>query len=210
MHPEASSGCRRRGCAGSPRMLETFRAGRARPSACCGSERGRFLAIGHDCFWREFSPMRRRGDSGADAVLRVDADRVDEILDSGVERARDSCWLRSCWYWPTPIEAGALHEVRRAVLQPTRDRDRAADRLRPDWEIPSRRIPTRIDRGAGLRDHRLGSVFSSGFSRIRSITSFSVSREAYRCDAASSTRCLMQELRQRQQAFVPLPRGSCG
>ena len=70
-----------------------------------------------------------RASSGADAVLTSAPTALTQSSTTASSFFASCAWLTSCWYWPTPIAFGLdAHQLGERILQPPRDRDRAAQR----------------------------------------------------------------------------------
>ncbi len=139
--------------------------------------------------------------------MRSTPTRVHAILDHRVERPRTACTrLRSCWYWPTPIDFGSIFtssasgSCRRRAIETAPRRD-TSDRRQLLRRVGRRRI----DRGAGLGDHDLGAASDLRMQlRVSSAASLSVSREAVPLPIAiSSTWCTRPGPREDRDAIRP-------
>ena len=143
-------------------------------------ERRRCASRWETMLWASAWPMpETRASSGADAVLRSTPTRVDAVLDHGVERARQ---LELAEIVLVLADADRLridlHQLGQRILQPARDRHRAAQGHVEAGQLLRRIGRGRIDRRAGLRHHDLRAACSSGSRFISSVASLSVSREA--------------------------------
>jgi len=64
-----------------------------------------------------------RASSGAEAVWHRPPTAVDAISTTASSECDNLCSLRSCWYWPTPIDFGSiLDQFGQRVLEPAGDR----------------------------------------------------------------------------------------
>ena len=97
-----------------------------------------------------------------------------------------------------------LHQLGQRVLQPARDRHRAAQRHVQVGQLLRGVGRGRVDRGAGLGDHDLGQLAAPACRLIRSPASLSVSREAVPLPIAiSSTPCAARQPGQGGERLVP-------
>ena len=121
-------------------------------------------------------------------------------------RARP-CWSTSCWYWPDADRLRLdLDQLGQRVLQPPRDRDRAAQRSRRDPGTPPPPAPRPSRPRRPPPRPSPWSSFSSGHAAPSARPpSLSVSRLAVPLPMAiSSTPCCCDKRRERRQRPVPV------
>ena len=144
---------------------------------------------------------RRRG-------VDVGADGVDAVLDDRVELLRQ---LRLADVVLILADADRLrldaHELGERILQPARDRHRAAQRHVEIGKLLRRELRRRVDRGAGLRDHDLRQRAAPAARSIRSPASLSVSRDAVPLPIAMS--CTPWRAHERAPACAARPPSPC-
>ena len=92
-----------------------------------------------------------RARSGADAVFTIGADGVDAILDDRVELPRQQRLIEVVLVLADADRLGLdAHELGERILQPARNRDRAAQRHVEIGELLRGERRCRVDRGPGL------------------------------------------------------------
>ncbi len=98
-------------------------------------------------------PGQQRRGGGVD----VHTDRVDAVLDHGVQRARELHLAQVVLVLADADRLGVdLDQLGQRVLEPAGDRHRAADRHIEVRQLLRGERGGRVHRGAGLADHRLG------------------------------------------------------
>ena len=205
---------RRRGCAGSPRTARTP-SGRAaaRPCSALRTEGAVRVAVRRRC--SAPAPGRcpeTRASSGADAVLRSTPTPLTQSSTTASSERDSLNSLRSCWYWPTPIDFGSIFTSSASGSCSRRAIDTAPRKRHVELGQLLRRIGRgRIDRGAGLRHHDLLQLELRAAPCTSSIASLSVSREAVPLPIAiSSTLCSRTSRARMASASSQRRCGSCG
>ena len=148
-----------------------------------------------------------RASSGAEAVFASTPTAFTQSSTTASSERDSLNSLRSCWYWPTPIDFGIdLDQLGERILQPPRDRHRAAQRHVELGQLLRRIGGGGIDRGPGLRHDDLRHLqIGAGASPARWRACRSRARPC-RCRSRSARPCAARELAERRRA--PRPSGA--
>ena len=167
-------------------------------------ERAVGVAMLHDAL-REAGPdaghprQQRRGGG-----VGVDADRVDAILDHGVERARQFGFAEIVLILADPDRLRIdLHQFGQGILQTPRDRHRAAQGDVEFRQFLGCKGRGRIDRSAGLRDNDLRHFqIRQQFDQIHG-QPVGLARRGAVADRDQIDTVLHRQFPQRRQRLVP-------
>ena len=138
--------------------------------------------------------------------IGIDADRVDAVLDHGIERARQLGFAKIVLILPDTDRLGIdLDQFGQRILQPPGDRHRAAKGHVELGQFLRRKRRRRIDRRAGFRNHDLRH-----FQVVQQLDQFGgelvgLARRRAVADRDQIDAVGDRELAQRRQRFVPLP-----
>ena len=148
---------------------------------------------------RDARQQRRRG------RIHVDADRVHAVLDHRIERARQLGLIHIVLILADADRLRIdLHQLGQRILQPARDRDRAAQAHIQLGNSFDGEFRGRIDRGAGFATPRSWSACSSGMQLDQlggQLVGFAGGGAV--ADADQLDAMLVRQLRQRRAASRP-------
>ena len=152
-------------------------------------------------------PRQQRRGSG----VGVDADRIHAVLDHGIERARQLALAEVVLVLADSNRLRIdLDQFGQRILQPPRDRDRAAQGDVEIRQFLGRKGRRRIDRRAGFRHHDLRHLQVRQQLHQIGRELVGLARGGAVADRDQVDAMCARELAEHRERLVPAPRGSCG